>query len=177
MLVTFGIEFALMFGKMNKPTNTGGCKMDKPRIESIKIKHMVDEYPDTSFIGDFSDTPKDGAINHKERSGENRVYEWFNPGSDPEYAEQDYKRIMELENGHFSFIGIHAEATVSYSTGGDNRRLEWFTSSGLWGIESDSDQAYLEEIENEEISNLKNHLEQFNVDVSSFDEIEIERDD
>ena len=152
----------------------GKEKKMKTIIESISIKRMIDEHPDLSWIGEFSDTPKDGAINHKERSGERHVYQYFNPAN-PGYAEQEYKEMMDYENGNYCFIGVQAEAVVSYPTGNNSRRLEWFTSGGLWGIHSDSDDDYLETIVTEELNDLKQHLEKFCVDVSNFDNIGVER--
>ena len=60
-------------------------------------------------------------------------------------------------------IGIVAVAEVSYPIGGGSRRIEWFSSSGLWGIESDSSEEYLTEVEKEELADLKDHLTHFGV--------------
>ena len=84
------------------------------KIGAIKIKHILDENPDTSFLGEFSSKPGPGAINHKERHGERNSYEYFNPAI-PEYTEQDYKRMMQLNNGDFNFLGIRADAGVRSS--------------------------------------------------------------
>jgi hypothetical protein len=85
------------------------------------------------------------------------------------YGMQDYKRMEELNNGDWQFIGIRAEAEVSYKTI-NGSRLEHLTSGGLWGIESDAGD-YLNEIMKEELSDLKNHLQNFNVDTSTWDEL------
>lgn len=85
------------------------------------------------------------------------------------YGMQDYNRMRQLENGEFSFIGIRAEAIVKYPLSDNTSRLETLSSSGLWGIESDSG-AYLKEVEQKQIADLKEHLETFGVDVSDFDE-------
>jgi hypothetical protein len=37
-------------------------KRESKRIDTIKIKRMIDESPDTSWLGEFSDTPGDYAI-------------------------------------------------------------------------------------------------------------------
>lgn len=71
------------------------------------------------------------------------------------------------------YIGIRAKAEVSYEMQNvyprGNRRIEWFTSGGLWGIESDSEEKYLIEVENEQLADLKEHLRIFNVDVTDFE--------
>jgi hypothetical protein len=51
-------------------------------------------------------------------------------------------------------------------------RIETFTSRGCWGVESDAED-HIEEIEKEELADLKRHLEVFGVDVTGFDEIEV----
>lgn len=60
-------------------------------------------------------------------------------------------------------MGCTAKAEVSYSVGQGSRRSEWFTSGGLWGIESDSEQSYLSEVEQEQLNDLRSHLEQFGI--------------
>lgn len=64
-------------------------------------------------------------------------------------------------------IGIYAEAEVSYKIENKSKRLEWFTSDGLWGIDPTSDDDYLQSIEKEEIHNLLHHLKRFGVNIHS----------
>ena len=64
--------------------------------------------------------------------------------------------------------GICAVAEVSYSIGGNSRRIERFQSGGLWGIESDSEQDYIEEVEQDELADLKEHLERFGVNTDNW---------
>ena len=66
-------------------------------------------------------------------------------------------------------IGIRAKAEVSYSIGNGNRRLEWLTSGGLWGIDGDADNEEIEEVEQMQLDELKEHLEVFNIDTSNFE--------
>lgn len=77
-----------------------------------------------------------------------------------EYVRQDYKRMESLNRRDFCFIGIRAEADISL--GVEMYRGSFATqtiiSGGLWGIESDSDSAYLESVEQEELSDLKAQL-------------------
>jgi len=204
------------------------------KIESVRIKHILDKSPDTSWIGEYTDKADEWSIcrhcgeylYNAERYDrltsilEDEIFwmeEWeedethpvvydamqtalnkfFNRQHDcphsirkcnyfkpyacgePEgsknyqnYGLEDYKRMEALNRGDFSFIGIMAEATVSYSTGNGNRRLETFTSGGLWGIESDSSDDYIKEVEEQELDDLKEHLTKFGVDVSALPEIE-----
>ena len=149
------------------------------RIVKIEIERMFDESPDTSWLGEFSNrADTQFAIDHQERSGSNRVKQWFNPGTvedfDPnaswipagaenkrEYwhtamiknAEQDYARMCSLCNGEFEFIGIGAKAHVTV----DNV-CQTITSGGLWGIESDSEESYLKEEEQNQLAELRSIL-------------------
>lgn len=93
-----------------------------------------------------------------------REYRYFNPchenykGLEPaeirEYCLQDYARMESLNRGDFCFIGIRAEAQVQLT--GD--LVQRISSGGLWGIESDSDSAYMDSVEREELSALKTEL-------------------
>jgi hypothetical protein len=96
-----------------------------------------DDSPDTSWIGEFSDTPGEGAIEHSRNMG--NTYKYFNPAN-PEYAEQEYKRMCGLNDGSWIFVGL--KVTV-FRAG-----IE-LGSASLWGIESDSDEAYFIETFNE----------------------------
>lgn len=139
------------------------------RIDSIKIVWKQDESPDTSYLGAYSSTPKANAIDRKERGDMGRnEYRYFNHGQDyadctPEdrakYIEQDYQRSERLNAGDWCYMGVWAEAEVSYPTGSGNRRLEKLRSGGLWGIESDSNAKYATEVEQEQVNELKEHIE------------------
>lgn len=78
--------------------------------------------------------------------------------SDPSYLEQEgfEERLQQYQDGLFAYIGIYAEADVT--TGSVVQTLR---SGGLWGIEDDSDAAYLKEIEGEELAALRAELYQF----------------
>jgi len=67
--------------------------------------------------------------------------------------------------------GIHARAELSYDIGHGDRRIQRMESAGLWGIESDSGADYLKEVEQEELADLRRHLEVFGVDCSNWEEL------
>jgi hypothetical protein len=59
-------------------------------------------------------------------------------------------------------LGCVAVAEVSYPMSDTrDRRLEWLSSGGLYGIDSESAPAYRREIELDELANLQSHLEHF----------------
>lgn len=168
-------------------------KNGKFKIENIIVEHILDEYADTSFIGEYTDKLEAGVIirncskfyedcsdeeieeAYENRPGRNE-YIGFKPyaGGEQvgtknykEYGKQDYKRIEQLNKGNFCFIGIKAKANIYFEYKGYNQYQE-ITSGGLWGIESDSDKSYIEEVEKQELEDLKTQLENLNVDISNF---------
>jgi len=76
--------------------------------------------------------------------------------ADDSYLEQKGfdNRARQYRDGLFGFIGIYAHA--EYFADGNLRQI--IKSGGLWGIESDSDAAYLKEIEQEQLSELRDQL-------------------
>lgn len=92
-----------------------------------------------------------------------RQYNYFQPyaGGEKEgteeyqkYGLQDFKRMEGLNNGNWQFIGIIAKAEIVTS----NDTLQTIRSGGLWGIESDAGDDYLEEVGKEELENLRSEL-------------------
>ena len=167
----------------------------KPRIESIKIRLEVDENPDTSWLGEYTDKQSEWAIarwcdkyvaemddeDFEDMPRRCREYLYFvpyaggeAPGSEgyKKYGIQDYRRMEGLSRGDWHFLGVIAEAVVSFpvSTMMSDRRLERLTSGGLWGVESDSGD-YIAEVARDQLGDLEGHLEVFGVDLSNFDEL------
>ena len=175
--------------------------MKKPKItvESVKVKRILDESPDTSFIGEYTNKwnkwaicrhcgqyiadyiptdDNDYPVHNCPTS--NREYNYFmpyaggeKPGTDEyrKYGLQDFKRMERLNNGDWCFIGIVAECVVKYPIGSGNYRLEKFTSGGIWGIESDSDSTFIDEMTNEQLSDLERHLSTFGVNLENWAEL------
>jgi len=99
---------------------------------SIKRKIMDDDSPDISWLQqDYKDCTEAEQILYKQ---------------------QDKERLESLQNGEWSLIGIQAEAEIRI-----NGIYETITSPGLWGIESDSEESYFDEVyieEKEELSSM-----------------------
>lgn len=100
---------------------------------------------------------------------DSREYRYFNgpiedyKGESPEdirkYVRQDYDRMESLNNGQWCYIGIRADAEVLVPMGEKPHGvIQTITSGGLWGIESDSDSAYLDSIGKEELADLRGQL-------------------
>jgi hypothetical protein len=154
------------------------------KINKITIKHIYDESPDTSFFGKYTDEVNDWYIDREqgeyiailqkdedyELPSKGREYRFFNPcaGGEKEgtkdyqkYGKEDFKRMEDLNNGQWEFIGIKAFAEVHTSQDGNDWLINSVSSGGLWGIESDSDKDYLKEVEQEQIAELKIVLKEF----------------
>jgi hypothetical protein len=150
----------------------------KRKIFKITIRHILDENPDTSWMGEYSDTrTSEYSIDRQERGecgcGE---YRYFNPSfnyvdktgkalaeNTPEevhkYVAEDYARMERLNAGGWYFMGIKAVAEVGLSKdGGHYYKIDRLTSGGLWGIESDSEPSYIAEVEQDELADLKSTL-------------------
>jgi hypothetical protein len=131
----------------DKPTETASVQPENVRVDSVKIEWLNDSDPDLSWL-DQSDS---------------EMGEGFEKQS--EIRKESYGRMWEM-------LGCVAKAEVSYDMDGNgHRRIEWLSSGGLWGIESDSDKAYLREIELGQLEELACHLNRFGIEVSA-DELE-----
>lgn len=80
-------------------------------------------------------------------------YKGESPEDIRKYARQDYERMERLQRGDWGYLGIRADAEIIV----DGMTQE-ITSGGLWGIESDSDQTYLAEIDGEQLAELRSQL-------------------
>jgi hypothetical protein len=168
------------------------AKREKPVIESIILKRMADEYPNLSWLGEYSDKNQDGddikrGSVIRRRVDSRRECRFFIPGqgSVPEIREdlqargysrgvaeemarahirQNFKR-MESYGDSWAMVGVQAEAVIKYRIrpGGGDWRLERLISGGLWGIESDSGEDHFAEVESEELADLREHLQRFGI--------------
>jgi len=84
-----------------------------------------------------------------------RVVVEHDPDPDVSYLEQDEfeERLAAYKNEEFTFVGVHAEADVVIEG-----VVQTLTSGGLWGIESDSGEEYLEGVAVEEYEALRKVL-------------------
>jgi hypothetical protein len=144
------------------------------RIERVFIRHKIDEQPDLTNLGNYSNTNQPGAI-FRANAG-TREFRYFIPAmtgeqtGNPDSPRQDFERMEAYNRGDWQSLGVFAEAIVSYPDSPNCRRTERFTSSGLWGVESDSGD-YIAEVEKEQLAELKDHLAVFCVDTSNFEEL------
>jgi hypothetical protein len=158
----------------------------RPRVDRIIIHHEPDS--DLSYLGRYSAEPGPDdrtvdrvALGHIREGCLHREYRYFiaaMSGGDtgnPDSVRQDYERVEAYNRGEWYEMGIYAVAEVSYATGVGSRRIERLQSGGLWGIRSDSSPEYIEEVEQNELDDLREHLGHFGVDVSNWDSVPRER--
>lgn len=126
-------------------------------IRKIEVITVTDESPDTSFLGEYSNEATSPAAIDRKACGDwtRGEYQYFNPamtGDETGNAEspaQDYARFEALNRGDWHFIGVQARAEIVI---GDV--IQRITSGGLYGIESDSDAAYVTSVKKEELNGL-----------------------
>jgi hypothetical protein len=157
----------------------------RKRIESIKIKRDIDEYPDTSWLGEYSNKRARFSFDRKVLGDMGRnEYRYFNPYPNPfdgktqaekrdyaKLAKLNYKRMESLNTGNYQFLFIRAEAEVII-----NGVIQTISSCGSGGIESDSGEDYLKEIEKEELINLTEILKELGFKESQISKIEVQED-
>jgi len=77
------------------------------------------------------------------------------PDPDVSYLEQEEfaERLAAYQRGDFTFVGVRVEAEIIISG-----TVQTLMSPGLWGIESDSGEEYIEEVAVEEYGELRKIL-------------------
>ncbi len=152
------------------------------RIGKVTVKTMLDEDPDTSWLGEYTDDLEPGVIVREAREYyeklpedyesplRGREFRGFRPyagGEEPgtqdyyRYGRQDFERMESLAKGNWHFIGVKAQAEVLSSQNGKEWLVNHLSSGGLWGIESDSGESYLDEVKRGQMEELKTTLKEY----------------
>lgn len=87
--------------------------------------------------------------------------------ADTSYLEQDAftDRLAALHNGDFGYCGVRATVELAIPLGKDHGVLQAISSPGIWGIEDDSGDEYLNEVYAEECDTLATMLKALGVKV------------
>ena len=137
--------------------------INRAKAVKIEIKRIVDEHPDLSFL---ETTPEyhygiDGS-NWKHVSDEDRQRVIAQYGSIwnacMAYAKQDKERLDAYNRGVWNIIGMRAVATIHISIDNNIVKIQTIESGGLFGIESDSGDDYIEDIGRDQIAEVKKYL-------------------
>ncbi len=90
-------------------------KFDAPTVRKIRIIKEPDESTDISYLGEFSDTPGEFAINRFPEGRTGGEYRYFNAAnvSNMEEADQNYQRALRYERGDVVDYFIQAEAEIA----------------------------------------------------------------
>lgn len=131
----------------------------KAKIESIKVEKIIDQNPDLSWLE--TEQNEDGSIKSScrysnediKKYGKKKVQKWI---------DQDKARL-ESYGQSWEMLGVMAEARVTV-----NGSFQTITSGGLWGVESDSQDSYFQEVGREQLADLKGQLKQLNVSLVGF---------
>lgn len=110
-----------------------------PAVDAVRIMSAYDESPDLSWLEDES------------------RYEGVSPRQAAKYRERDQERLRTYGD-QWWMVGVWAEADVIVEG-----VIQKIRSSGLWGIESDSDKGYFQSVAKEEYANLVDILKQMGV--------------
>ena len=134
-----------------KQNNKGEfCAEFEKDVFTLVCRFVVDEMPDYSYLGTFTNEPGESTIKHSRNTGE---YRYFNPAI-PECAQEDYKRMLQVLNGEWYQGGIIVSAVkrlpnLKYNGGigskGGYEKIRGdvtLAECALWGIESDSGEDY-----------------------------------
>ena len=113
------------------------------QIDELHIEQPIDTAPDLSHLED----PE--VQGHK-------------------YFAENQQRLKAYGEEWF-MVGIIASADILIPTKQGGFLRQKLKSGGLWGIESDSDREYFQEVAKEEMADLKDVLSQFNIDLDDFD--------
>lgn len=141
------------------------------KILKVWVEHKIDDSPDTSHLGSFSDTRESHfSIDRQEQNEWRRgEYRYFNPSfnyvdkqGEPlpdltaddvaKYVTEDYRRMSAL-GVDWHYIGVIAKAEIVSPQG----VCQVIRSGGLWGVESDSGD-YIKSVERDELDNLAAEL-------------------
>lgn len=146
----------------------------KRSIEKVWVSFPLDDSPDTSWLGEYSNSPgpEDKTIDRKERGEmERNEFRYFIAANSPEDTgnpdslERDYARMGEIACGDVWFVGVIAHAKITI-----NRVSLNVQSGGIWGIESDSGRDYLrDEVGGEQLEELRQELRKLGFSSRSID--------
>jgi hypothetical protein len=134
------------------------------RILSVRVERRADDRTGIGdYLGRYSAKPLcSWAIDRAARGdGQPNEYRYFNPTlsgeqtGNPESPEEDYKRAEAYERGEWHYVAVIAVAQVQTTHHGV---IQTIKSGGLYGLESDCEEATFVEVGDEETAALAMEL-------------------
>lgn len=143
---------------------------------------IMGQYSDTKTPKNFSNIVIARRVEDDEYSGPpDKMDDGFYPlledcdGDTAQYAQlkgEAEKRMVRYEVGAWNYIGVRAVAQVNVPIGNGSMVTYTLKSPGLWGIESDSGEEYLQDVFMEQVRELLGHIKCF---TSALENVEIEK--
>ncbi len=141
-------------------------------IKEICIKHLDDYDADLSYLETKFDEDKQEIISSMRYTNEDiKTQGWAQIKC---WIDEDQARLQEFYSGGLGCIGIKAKTLIYIPKGSDTYLMQEIASGGLWGIESDSDDQSIKEIEDSQLADLKDTLDQLGI---SYENIEVKQHD
>ena len=159
------------FEEIRRLANNNGGK--KAILTQIAIQHTVDDCDSINYLLTELDYTNEKVIRSDRYSNKDvEIYGW---DAVRKWVEEDIERYEEYGIS-WNSMGISAEAKIllpfkAYTNDGLgwNFKIQKISSGGIWGIESDSDNSYVEKEEHNQIVELMDYLRILNVDLSLLD--------
>lgn len=148
----------------------------------VSVRWLVDENPDLSHLGEYSEKNEEGAIDCKEHSRnyrEGHTFRYFIPGNNVPHNPENWSHVTKKDRAEcikkYGSLKLTDEAYAMQ----DFKRMDAYNNDGwhmtgckvtlrlgsmeaddsLWGIESDCGDKYRRETEKELVSNAFSALE------------------
>lgn len=141
------------------------------KIERLWIRRPIEEKPNISLYGSFSDEPTAFAV-----SARSLGYKWFNPAnvSDMEQAQANYQTVADIITGERDLLYVCAAALIETSaTTGKQWLRNTIESSGMGGVESDASESELRDIEVAEMVALRQTLKELGFEDEDIDTAQV----
>ena len=148
---------------MENIKNEEKSPVKRAKAIKIEIKRIVEEDPDLSFLETTAEIHygENGSNwEHVPEEDKRKVIDNYGSiwNACIAYARRDKKRLEDYRRGVWDMIGIKAVATIHIPIEDNSSKIQTIDSGGLWGVESDSEDVYIKEIEKEQIGEIKKYL-------------------
>lgn len=137
-------------------------------LDGVRIRVYIDEHPQLDYLGEYTNEPgpDDRTIDRQARGdqgrGEHRYFVAPRWTEKWEHVEQNYER-MESYGAGWLCLGLRAVADLTVHLDNGKTLTTSVESGGIWGVESDSDEA-IEQWSKEEFAEVRSELEELGVD-------------